>query len=140
MTCLAESNWNAAEIKEYPCLLPVSSAEPSTQKVKNVFPKFVAASRSGVPTVNPDELVWLELSFVPAIERVYVSKQGDVFDVLIVVNERDPKGRREIYAREKAIIDALPGYGFNFDILARMNIELKDLLTDSEKPAYIRRP
>lgn len=89
--------------------------------------------------VKPEDLIWLELSLVAAVERVFVERHGSHFEVMSVVNDRDDTLRKKIFAREKAIIDALPHYGFHFSILTRMNYDLKDLISDFDKPAYVRR-
>lgn len=88
--------------------------------------------------VRPEDFIWLELSLVPEVERVFVECRGNHFEVMTVVNERDDTLRRKVFAREKAIIDALPHYGFHFGILTRMNYALKDLVSDFDKPAYVR--
>lgn len=89
--------------------------------------------------VKPEDFIWLELSMVPELERVFVGRRGGSFDVMSVVNDRDIELRKRIFARERAIIEALPEYDFDFEILTRMGHDLGDLLTDSEKPAYVRR-
>ena len=75
---------------------------------------------------------------IPEIERVFVERRGDAFQVMTVVNDRSVDLRKRIFAREKAIIDELPQCEFDFDILTRMNHKLDDLVTVSDKPSYAR--
>ena len=88
--------------------------------------------------VRPEDFIWLELSMVPEVERVFVERRVEAFQVMTVVNERSPELRRRIFAREKAIIDALSQYEFDFDILTRMGYNLGDLITTCDKPSYAR--
>lgn len=125
--------------------LPVIRVQPGKQstvvrsrsvqkiEVRSVAPKLI---------VRPEDFIWLELSMVPEVERVFVERRGGVagvaFQVMTVVNDRSPELRRRIFAREKAIIDALPQYEFDFDIFTRMNYKLEDLVSTCDKPSYIR--
>jgi hypothetical protein len=88
--------------------------------------------------IKPEDFIWLELSMVPEVERVFVERKGDAFQVVTVVNDRSPELRRRIFAREKAIIDGLPQYEFDFDLFTRMNYNLEDLVSTCDKPSYAR--
>ena len=88
--------------------------------------------------LKPEDFVWLELSMVGEVERVFVERHGNAFQVMTVVNDRSPELRRRIFAREKAIIDQLSQFEFDFDILTRMNQPLTDLVTTTDKPSYKR--
>ena len=86
--------------------------------------------------VRPEDFIWLEMSMVPQVESVFVDLHGNSFRVTTVVNDRDPELRRRIFARERAIIDELANYNFEFDILTRMGRELGELV--SKKAGYSR--
>jgi hypothetical protein len=88
--------------------------------------------------VRPEDFVWLELSMVKEVERVFVERRGDAFQVIIVVNDRSPELRKRIFARERSIIDELSHYEFDFDILTRLNHDLNDLVGTTDKPSYAR--
>ncbi|HVB98593.1 MAG TPA: hypothetical protein VNJ12_04580 [Candidatus Dormibacteraeota bacterium] len=88
--------------------------------------------------IRPEDFIWLELSIVPEVERVFVERRGSAFQVMTVVNDRSPELRRRIFAREKAIIDDLSQYEFDFDLLTRMNCDLEDLVTTCDRPSYAR--
>lgn len=88
--------------------------------------------------VRPEDFIWLELSIVAEVERVFVERRGNAFQVMTIVNDRSPELRKRIFAREKAIIDEWSQYEFDFDILTRMNYDLKDLVTTYDKPSYAR--
>jgi len=73
------------------------------------------------------------------VESVFVERgNGKELRVLSIVNERDPAIRATIYAREQAIIDAYPDLVFDFNIIARRNRDLKDVVTEAGKLAFQR--
>jgi len=89
--------------------------------------------------VNPEVFIGLELSLVPEVESVFVERgNGKELRVLSIVNERDPAIRATIYAREQAIIHAYPDLVFDFNIIARRNRDLKDVVTEAGKLAFQR--
>jgi hypothetical protein len=88
--------------------------------------------------IRPEDFIWLELSMVPEVERVFVERRGDAFQIMTVVNDRSVELRKRIFARERAIIDELRQYEFDFDIFTRLNHKLEDLVTISDKPSYAR--
>lgn len=111
---------------------------PVRVKVRNDS-QLLVKSKPNVYTVRPQDFAWLEMSLVHEVERVFVDKEGCLFRILTVVNERSPELRKKIYQREKAIIDALPRYEFDFHILARQNHDLNEVVDCADRPSYSRR-
>lgn len=72
--------------------------------------------------VKPENFIWLELSLVREVESVFIQRDGNAFDVLIVVNDRDDELRNRIYDREAEIIDHLTEFDFSFRVLPRMGL------------------
>jgi hypothetical protein len=121
------------------CLpLVVEQNQEAPAREDNAIAKYDAPVNTRL-VVRPEDFIWLELSIVPEVERVFVERHGTDFSVVTVVNDRDPALRRRIYEREKAIIDTLADYQFNFGLLTRMNHDIKELIAGSEKPAYVRK-
>jgi hypothetical protein len=119
-------------------LSATNSEEPVHGKASNAA-QLLVESRPNVYTVRPQDFAWLELSLVDEVERIFVDRESDkLFRVLTVVNERSPELRKKIYQREKAIIDALPRYEFDFHILARMGHDLKEVVDCADRPSYSR--
>lgn len=89
---------------------------------------------------SPEAFIGLELSLVREVERVFVDrdKNGKEFRVIEVVKDRDPDVRAKVYAREQAIIDAYPNLDFDFHIVARMNRDLRDVLSGIGKLTFER--
>ena len=134
-----EQAYNTATYKATPIYsVSVKSGEQSAPREWKTVQQFQIRQNTKL-IVSPDNFIWLELSMVPEIECVFVERRGDVFSVLSVVNDRDMNLRKRIFAREKAIIDALHQFEFDFDILTRMNHSLDQLMLGSNKPAFIRR-
>jgi hypothetical protein len=106
-------------------------------KSQNVA-KIQIHSNKSVFVFRPEDFIWLELSMVKEVERVFVERHGDAFQITTVVNDRSPELRKRIFARERAIIDELPQHEFDFDILTRMNHDLNDLISTADKPSYAR--
>lgn len=80
--------------------------------------------------ISPEIFIGLELSLVSEVECVYVERIGNRKDlrVMIIVNERDPKVRARVYAREQEIIEAHPHLDFDFYLHARMDRNLEDVV------------
>jgi hypothetical protein len=126
-------NDNAFEVMHVSPAFLVDRVESTGQIIK----KFEVRQRT-TQIVRPEDFIWLELSMVPEVERVFVERRGEAFQVMTVVNDRSPELRRRIFAREKAVIDELQQYDFDFDILTRMNHSLEDLVSMCDKPSYAR--
>jgi len=90
--------------------------------------------------ITPEDFIGLELSLIPQVERVFVTREenGKGFKILTVVNDRDPDLRARIYTREQAIIDAWPHFDFDFHITARMNRNPDEVTSSAGKLAYLR--
>jgi len=101
---------------------------------------FWKNDRKFVILMNIEDFVGLELSLIPQVERVFVTREenGRGFKVLTVVNERDPDLRARIYAREQAVIDAWSNFDFDFHITARMNRKPEEITSSAGKLAYLR--
>jgi hypothetical protein len=87
------------------------------------------------------DFIGFEMSFVPEVETVFLHRSEESardMRVLVVVNNRDPKVRTEIYKREQAIMDELPLAEFDFHILARENRPLGEIVTDAGEIALKR--
>ncbi|HEX3968838.1 MAG TPA: hypothetical protein VHW70_12800 [Edaphobacter sp.] len=110
----------------------------SVSKVHNDSQVLVKA-KPGTYVVKPEDFIWLELSLVDAVERVFVAREHSLFRVLTVVNERSPELRKRVHERERAIIDAHPQSEFDFHILARDNHHLHDVVDCADRPSYSRR-
>jgi hypothetical protein len=91
-------------------------------------------SRPEVFQVNTEDFIWLELSLVKSVECVVVERtdDGKQFSVTVIVNERDPKIRHEIYERQKAIIDAHPYLYFGFYVQPRLNRGMCEFIGNGE--------
>lgn len=100
--------------------------------------KVQVHSTTSVLVFKPEDFIWLELSIVGEVERVFVERRGNAFQVMTVVNDRSPELRKRIFAREKEIIEEMPQYEFDFDILTRMNHKLDELVSTGDKPSYTR--
>jgi hypothetical protein len=90
--------------------------------------------------INPEDLIRLEMSFVPEVESVFVEpapRRGG-FHVFTIVNERDPDVRARIYRREQAIMDEYKNMEFDFRIIARRNRDLKDIVSGLGEPILTR--
>jgi hypothetical protein len=122
--------------------LPVIRVQPGQQSTvvrSRSVQKVEVRPTNPKLTIRPEDFIWLELSMVPEVERVFVESRGNgFFQVMTVVNDRSPELRRRIFAREKAIIEELSEYEFDFDILTRMNHDLGELVTTCDKPSYAR--
>lgn len=142
MPCFAESNVNLVQADAMPWLVPAPTSDGEPTKYEKVKPVPTSGAESRPArrrlAVDPADFVCFQLSCVPEVERVYVDKDQQSLDVLIVVNARDVKLRKQIYACEKIIIDGFPDCDFDFDILARVNHDLSEILTESQPPAYVR--
>lgn len=90
--------------------------------------------------ISLEAFIGFELSLVPEVERVFVGREenGNEFRVIAVINDRDPNVRAKVYAREQAIIEEYPNLDFDFHIIARMNRNLKDIVTRMGKLAFER--
>lgn len=131
------------------CVCPIESDEKSRMLRSDFYSSAVNDSQSGssmqissnrvLSVVKPDDNVWLELSLVSAVEKVYVWVEEDLYKVVTVVNDNDPQLREQIYDRELAVIEGLPDYKFDFHVLPRMGHELSELVDYADKPAYRKR-
>jgi hypothetical protein len=90
--------------------------------------------------INPEELIRLEMSFVPEVESVFfeAAPRRTGYHVFTVVNERDPEVRAKIYKREQAIMDEYKNLEFDFRIIARRNRDLDDITTGLGAPIFTR--
>ena len=90
--------------------------------------------------INPEDLIRLEMWFVPEVESVFVEaapRRGG-FHVFTIVNERDPSVRAAIYRREQAIMDEYKNLEFDFRIIARRNRDLTDIISGLGAPVFTR--
>ena len=90
--------------------------------------------------ITPEDFIGLELSLIPQVERVFVSREenGKGFKVLTIVNDRDPELRTKIYMREQAIIEAWPNFDFDFHVTARMNRASEEITMPRGRLAFIK--
>jgi hypothetical protein len=91
-------------------------------------------------SINPEELIRLEMSFVADVESVFVepAPRRAGFHVFTIVNERNPDVRAKIYKREQAIMDEFKNLEFDFRIIARRNRDLRDIVTGLGEPVFTR--
>jgi hypothetical protein len=91
-------------------------------------------------SVNPEQLIGLEMSFVAEVESIFVepAPRRTGFHVFTIVNEKDPSVRAQIYKREQAIMDEYKNLEFDFRIIARRNRELSDIISDLGEPVFTR--
>lgn len=140
MLCQVDNRHNVSADSGSSLRATSGSCEHSAKGRVSNDSQLLVQSRPGVYTARPQDFAWLELSLVNEVERVFVDKEGGrMFRILTVVNERSPELRKRIYQREKAIIDALPDYQFDFHILARINHELHEVIDCADRPSYSRR-
>jgi hypothetical protein len=90
--------------------------------------------------MRPRDFIGLELSLVPKVEKVFVDSidNGKEFRVLTVVNERDHTVRAEIYKREQAIMGEMKHSNFDFQIIARENRCLAEIMNPGGVLAFKR--
>jgi hypothetical protein len=90
--------------------------------------------------MNSRLFIGLELSLVPEVEKVFVQcvDNGKEFRVLTVVNERDPNVRGSIYKREQAIMQELSCADFDFQIIARQNRCMAEIMNPTGELAFKR--
>lgn len=99
------------------------------------------AEPSGVPLLNFENYVGMELSLVPEVEAVFVkcdNENGNGYTIFTVINDRDPDVRARVYAREQAIMDTAKGIDFSFRVISRMNRNLSDIIDKVGKLAFRR--
>lgn len=98
------------------------------------------SNRSNVLLLSPETFIGLELSIVMGVERVYVDRieRGTTMRVMIMVNDRNAQLRREVYAREQAIIDAHPRFEFDFYLHPLMGRNPEEVVDGIGKLAYKR--
>lgn len=127
------SQWHKTRFK-----VPGHNQKGSTVPTTNKGVCF-RSSRStppiAMPTSRVNEFIGFELGLVPEVEYVFAALRGDVFYVWVVVNEFTPEVRQRIYERERAVIDEFSDFEFDFYIIARMNREITELISDAE-PVY----
>jgi hypothetical protein len=88
-------------------------------------------SRPSISTVNvkPEDLIAFQMSLIPEVEQVYVSRPNcGELHVLVIVNDRDRLLNRKIFAKENAIVDYYRHLRFDFHIVPRMNRNLSDVM------------
>ncbi len=90
--------------------------------------------------MNSRLFIGLELSLVPQVEKVFVQclDDGKEFRVLTVVNERDPGVRLSIYKREQAIMQDLTYADFDFQIIARQNRCMTEIMNPAGELSFKR--
>jgi hypothetical protein len=90
--------------------------------------------------VRAGDFMGLELSLVPEVEKVFVDciDKGKEYRVLTVVNDRDPAVRAQIYKREQAIMSEFKHSDFDFQIVARQNRCLAEILNPAGVLAFKR--
>ena len=90
--------------------------------------------------INTEDLIRLEMAFISEVESVFVEhSNGETeFRVFTVVNKRDADVRARIYRREQAIIDACKNLDFEFQIIARRDRDLKDVISGLGEPIFVR--
>jgi len=98
-----------------------------------------SSTNAALSGYKPADWIWVELSMVAEVERVFVWQEDDLYRVVSVVNKNDEAMRDKIYERELALIESLPTFRFDFYVLPRMGNELAELVDYSTKPAYSRR-
>lgn len=140
MVCVID-NSGSVELKPNPCVFvnAKSDGQPITKKLDSGSRMVHATGRSAF-TVNPEDLVRLQMSSVAEVESVFVERapRRAGFHVFTVVNERNPQVRAKIYEREQAIMDEYKNLEFDFRIIARRNRDLKDIITDLGAPIFAR--
>src|ERR1700687_2801698 len=121
------------ELRPDPCAFinVTSDGRPANKQLKNDAQNLPALSRPSVSTVNvkPEDFIAFQMSFVPEVEQVYVSRHHrSELNVVIVVNDRDRILNRKIFAYENAIINYFRHLRFDFHIIPRMNRSLGDII------------
>ena len=85
-----------------------------------------------VITSNLNEYIAFEFSLVPEITHVFIAlRNNNVLYTWIVVDSFDEEVRHKIYNRQEAIIDEFTDFDFDFNVIARMGREMKDLFDSS---------
>lgn len=69
------------------------------------------------------------LAGVEAVERVYSAYRGRVFYTWVVVPERDRETLREIYRRQRQVIDRFPEFEFDFYVLYKKQHSVSDMVS-----------
>lgn len=89
-----------------------------------------------VATTALNEFIAFELSLVLDVEYVFTAFRNEVFYVWILVKHFEEEIRTRIYDRERAIIDAFPTLDFDFYVIARLDRDPWDLVSESVVLAY----
>jgi hypothetical protein len=114
---------------------PMLSGEETKVEAKTQ-PSIIAVSK---PIFSVETCARIELSLVKEIEAVFIDRESDgEFRIVSVVNKRDAAIREKVYAREDEIMSIYPGVRFDFHVLARMDRDLKDVVTKAGKLAFER--
>ena len=106
-----------------------------------IMPMWWKPSTKSKKIMRLADFIGFEMSLVPQVENVFIHRIEDSardIRVLVIVNDRDPKVRTDIYKREQAIMDELPFSEFDFHIIARENRPLSDIVTDAGEVALDR--
>ena len=135
MSCVID-NTNSIELRSDPSVFVAADGQPYNQKRDNRSRLLITKSRTACFTVNPEDFIRLELSFVNEVESVFVepAPRRTGFHVFTIVNERDPEVRAKIYGHEQAIMDEFKNVEFDFRIIARRNRPLTDIITGLGNP------
>src|ERR1035437_356047 len=111
MVCVID-NSGSVELRPNPCLFvnAKSDGQPINKKIEKVDSDsraLRATGRSARFTVNPEDLVRLQMSSVEEVESVFVepAPRRTGFHVFTIVNERNPDVRAKIYRCEQSIMD-----------------------------------
>jgi len=68
-------------------------------------------------------------SDIGGVERVYLDKDGDMVDVLTVIDgDEDEALYHDIYRREADLMQTLPRVYFNFHVVARRGRPIEELI------------
>jgi hypothetical protein len=82
-------------------------------------------------TISLKELLGREMSLIPEVDAVYVSREERTYHVWVVIDQCDRSIREKIYQREMSIITEFGSYEFDFNILSRRGRDLSSVIQDS---------
>jgi hypothetical protein len=121
---------NFASFEELKLVHPVGTLTgdyPNTQPQPTVWivPRHSARSVStGLQPMSVKQYISQELALEKDVEAVLLWRDGKLFHIWTVANNPDTETRKRIFEREKAVIDKVEDYDFDFNIIARRDRKL----------------
>jgi len=132
MGCATADN-RANEIPSWTDGMRVSARNIQTEKseVKKINPALVFSGSlaSAFLNIPPEAYIGFQISFISEVKSVFVSRDKDLYCVVIVVDNRDLALNRRIFEQQRAIMHYYRQFVFDFYIVPLMGRNLNDVMT-----------